>query len=125
MDNLVQALYFINCQFTQFSDLYSKPIRPEKWSTQYNKVFYPSLLEMRHHDAWVWLVIIIRFGRRVKVYLKGCCDIAALNLYIRLSHTVNYFLVQVKKSHPCFFSRPHQNVMQHNVGKMRRIYNYI
>ena len=124
MDNLVHSLSFIYNLLKEFCAEFTQIMCPQNWSG-FERVFYPRLVQMRHHDAWVWLVKIIRLGRRIKKYIQGCTDIPVLNFYVRLSHTLNYFLVETKKCHPYFFSKPHQNIMQHNVGKMRRIFDYI
>lgn len=118
MKHFLDSLHFIHDVFKDFCKEFHDIEYPNGIRT--NRVnYYPRLIDMYQRDCHALIHDLLVFGKKMKSFVKFSTDVKALNVYIRLSSTVLYYLQIVKKRNPPFFDKPPAYVRRAYVGRRR------
>ena len=102
MQQLLQALQFINNFFKEFTHEYFPNILYPNSIIAKRQEYYPLLRDMYQRDMHALLSDIFGFAQRVELELPTCKNVVKLNKYIHMVQTVGFYLDEVKKNNPCF-----------------------
>lgn len=123
MENFVGNLRFIHDLFREYvSTFFVHILYPNSIKTK-RQTYYPLLLEMYQHDSHAMISDLISLGGLLELQFRGCTDIPAMNVYLRLSYTVCFFFESVKEKHPALHKRPPRNVKQQYLKNKHQYFN--